>query len=155
MHTHTGQAAQGAGWMSSRPHLGLPLARGAVEAKAVWPKKLLRRLRPPAAPLLPGISSGNQLQKCWAWLPQAKSQVFTWLFRRGDRYSHQDGPTSTSSGVYLHKCTHTPGTLCAIHLSLDNSAQPLRTEQQWQLLLAEAPPPPQVHTQLGPILIRV
>lgn len=78
---HTGQAAQGA-WLSSSPHLGLLLSRGAGEAKAVKPKKLLRRLRGAwAASLLPGSSSGSRPQKCRAWLPQAKSQVFHVAFQ--------------------------------------------------------------------------
>lgn len=43
--THTGHAARGAGGESSGPHLGPLPARGMVEANAVKPKKLLRRLQ--------------------------------------------------------------------------------------------------------------
>lgn len=45
MHTHTRHAARGAGGESSGPHLGPLPARGTVEANAVKPKKLLRRLQ--------------------------------------------------------------------------------------------------------------
>lgn len=43
--THKGQGAHRAGWVSSGPHLGPFPARGMVEAKAVKPKKLLRKLQ--------------------------------------------------------------------------------------------------------------
>lgn len=73
---HTGHNDQGAGWVSGSPHLGL-LTRGAVEAKVVKPKNLLRRLcGRPACMSSSRQLSGNRPQECWAWFSQAKSQVF-------------------------------------------------------------------------------
>lgn len=108
-HMHTHRASGPEGWLSGGPHLGLLRTRGA-EAKAVKPKKLLRRLRG-CLGCIPSFRQlrENEPQKCWA-RPPRPSGFSMWPSRGRDRCCHQDGPASTSSGGYLHKCTRIPCT---------------------------------------------
>lgn len=104
-HMHT-QGKRPRGLSVRRPSPG-PSPHRRAEAKAVKPKKLLRR-QPGLHPFVQA-AQWKPAPEVLGLAPQAK-WVFHVVFQGEGRCCHQDGPASPSSGVYSHKCTCTPCT---------------------------------------------